>query len=137
VGIQWVQAHPQKFWFAENLGKIPENPVKNGVQSCLVSNIGAQGLQKNTWRPFLEVTPKKVLNDLCGRKLVGESCTKTFPGKLGGNSGKNPSHPKACPYTKDEKSPPPPLPLFWKEQGGNASAIPPSSGATVLRAGPD
>jgi len=23
-----VQAHPQKFWFAENLRKIPENPGK-------------------------------------------------------------------------------------------------------------
>jgi len=24
-----VQAHPQKFWFAENLGNIPESPRKN------------------------------------------------------------------------------------------------------------
>jgi len=48
VGVQWVQAHPQKFWFAENMGKRPENPGKNGAQSCLTSKIGAQGLQKNT-----------------------------------------------------------------------------------------
>jgi len=33
-----VQAHPQKFSFAENLRKIPENPGKND----------AQDLQKNT-----------------------------------------------------------------------------------------
>ena len=36
-----VQAHPQKFWFAENLGKIPENPGKNGAQRCLTSKYGA------------------------------------------------------------------------------------------------
>ena len=43
-----LQAHPQKFWFAENLGKIPENPVKNGAQRRLISKNGAQGVQKNT-----------------------------------------------------------------------------------------
>jgi len=43
----WL-AHPQKFWFAENLGKIPENPVKNGAQRRLISKNGAQGVQKNT-----------------------------------------------------------------------------------------
>ena len=52
VGVQWVQAQPQKVLFAENLGK-------NATKSCLTSKNGAQGLQKNTWRPFLEVTPKK------------------------------------------------------------------------------
>ena len=25
AGVQGVQAHPLKFWFVENLGKIPEN----------------------------------------------------------------------------------------------------------------
>jgi len=30
-----VKEHPQKFWFAENLGKILENPGKNGTKRCL------------------------------------------------------------------------------------------------------
>ena len=30
-----VQAHPQKVWFDENLGKSPENSGKNGTQRCL------------------------------------------------------------------------------------------------------
>jgi len=34
------------------LGKIPENLGKNGAQRCLTLNNGAQGLQKNRWRPF-------------------------------------------------------------------------------------
>jgi len=41
VGVQWVQAQPQKVLFAENLGK-------NATKSCLTSKNGAQGLQKNT-----------------------------------------------------------------------------------------
>jgi len=61
-----VQVHPQTFLFVENPGKIPENlrkipenPSKtpenlgkNGAQRCLTSKNGAQGLQKNKWRPF-------------------------------------------------------------------------------------
>ena len=46
-----VKAHPQKFWFVENpskipenLGKISENPDKNGPQRCLPSKNGAQTL---------------------------------------------------------------------------------------------
>ena len=63
-----VQAHPEKFWFLENpgqipenpdkipkhLGKIPEKPSKTGAQPCLTSKNGAQRLQKNKWRPFLQ-----------------------------------------------------------------------------------
>jgi len=41
------------FWFVENLGKIPEN----GAKRCLTSKNGAQCLQKNAWKPILEVTP--------------------------------------------------------------------------------
>jgi len=35
VGLQGVQAHSQKFWFDEILGKIPENPGKKSAQLCL------------------------------------------------------------------------------------------------------
>jgi len=78
--VQWcrrqrVQAHPQKFWFVENpgkipenlgnipenpkkipkyLGKIPENLGKNGAQRCLTSTNGVPVLQKSSkWRPFI------------------------------------------------------------------------------------
>jgi len=52
------------------LGKILENLVKNGAQRCLTSVNGTQCLQKNKWRPFLEVTLRKGLHDLCGRKFL-------------------------------------------------------------------
>ena len=48
VGLQGLQAHPQKFWFAENLSKSPENPGKNSNQRWLTSKNGAQDLHKNT-----------------------------------------------------------------------------------------
>jgi len=64
-GVKGVQAHPQKMWFAENLGSINENPHKNGAQHCLTSKNGAQGLQKNTWRVFWR-SHQKGLNNLCG-----------------------------------------------------------------------
>jgi len=32
---------------------------------------------------ILEVTPKRSLHDLCGRKFTGKSCTKTFRASLG------------------------------------------------------
>jgi len=39
---------------------IPENLSKNGTQRCLTLKNGAQQLQKNKWRPCLDVTLKKV-----------------------------------------------------------------------------
>jgi len=35
-GVQGLQAHPQKFRFAENVGKSPENLGKNGAQCCFI-----------------------------------------------------------------------------------------------------
>jgi len=84
VGVQGLQAHPQKFWVTENLGKNPENPCKNSAQRCLTSRNGAEGLHKNTWRPFFGgYTKKRSSHDLCGRKFVGKSCTKNFSDKFG------------------------------------------------------
>jgi len=96
VGVHGLQAHPKMFWFAENLGKSPENPGKNGTQRCLTSKNGAQGLHKNTWIPFSGGYTKKRFSWFCGRKFVGKSCTKTFWASLG-KFGKNPSHPKNLP----------------------------------------
>ena len=78
------QAHPQKFWFAENLGNIPENPRENGAQPCLTLKHCAQGLQKITWmKTFFGGHTKKGLHDLLGRESVGQTCTKSFRESLG------------------------------------------------------
>jgi len=106
---QWCKGlgcrvHP-KFWFVENLGKIPKNqgktpeyPDKNCVQRCLILKNGAQRLLKNTWRHFFGVHTEKGLHDLCGRKSVGKVAYKRF-GKIWENSGKNPSHPQNFAYS--------------------------------------
>jgi len=94
VGVQWVQAHPQKFWFAENVGKIPENPGING----------AQGLQKNTWT-FIGGHTKKRPNYLCGRKFVGKSCTNNDSVKFGEIREKNFAPPALTPMIKRHPRP--------------------------------
>jgi len=45
---------------------------------------------------FLEVSSKKGLHDLCGRKFVGKVAQKLF-GQIWRNLGKNPSHPQSLP----------------------------------------
>jgi len=52
---------PAKFWFVKNSSKITKNLGKMGpnfVWFC------TQHFQKNPWRHFLEVLPKKGLHDL-------------------------------------------------------------------------
>jgi len=78
------------------LGKIPENLGKNGAHRCLTSKNGTQYLQKNKWRSFLEVAPKKGLNNLCGRRFLGKSRTTTFRASLGKFGQKSFAIPKIC-----------------------------------------
>ena len=67
----------------ENLGKIPENPGKNGAQSCLISKNGVQPLEKNTWRPFFGGhTNKRSLWSLWD-KVCRQKSHKNFSGKFG------------------------------------------------------
>jgi len=102
-----VQAHPQKFWFAENLRKILENPVTNDDQD----------LQKNTCRPFLKFTPKRGL-DISGRKFFRQKLHKNFSGNSGKFGQKSfAPHKFACSYTYDEKASPPSLPPFERTKG--------------------
>jgi len=74
---------------------------------------------------FLEVTPKKGLHDLFGRKFVSKIAQKSF-------SGKNLSHTQnfTSSYTCDENAPPPPLPTFERAEG-KSSAMPPFSAVRV------
>ena len=71
---------------------------------ALTSKNGAQCLHKNTRDLILEVTPKRVLHDLCGRKFMGKSCTKTFRASLGKFVQNFAPQKFACFYTYDEKS---------------------------------
>jgi len=104
--VQGVQAHHQKFWFVENLGKIlkclgkiPENLGRNGSHRCLTSKNGTQHLQKNKWRPFWR-WHQKGLNNLCGRKFLGKSHATTFRASLGKFGQKSFAPSKfACSYT--------------------------------------
>ena len=117
VGVQRLQAQPQKYWFAENLEKSHENSDKNSFQRCLTSKNGAQRLHKNTWRPFLEVTLNRGLHDLCRRNFVGKSCTKNFTGKFGEIRAKSFGPQKfAWSCTYDEKTPLPRCPSFERAE---------------------
>ena len=77
------QAHPQKFWFAENLGNIPENPRENGAQPCLTSKNGAREVCRKSYEDLFWRSHQIGLHDLCGRAFVGKSCTKNFSWKFG------------------------------------------------------
>ena len=119
MGVQGVQVHHQNFWFVknvskipqnpgkipQNLGKIPENPNKtskylgkisenlgkNGPQRSSTSKNGAQRLQKNKWRPCLDIAPQNGRQKLCDNLL----------GRFWKNLGKNLLHPQnfACSHT--------------------------------------
>jgi len=91
---------------------------------ALASKNGPQGLQKSTWRPFLEVTPKQGRNDLFGRTFVGKSCTKKLYGQVWGNSGKPFAPPKFClllhPWWKGTSTP---VAHFLKWQRGKCPIL--------------
>jgi len=108
MGAQRLKAYTQKFWFAEYL-------------------------HKNTWRPLFGGYTKKMFWWSLWERICRQKLHKNLFGRVWENSGKNPSPPKkfACSYTYDEKSHPPPLPLFWKGRGGKALVIPPFSGVSV------
>jgi len=120
VGVQGLQAQPQKFWLAENLGKNPEIRVKISPNVVWLQEMAPKVCIKTQEDLFLEVTPKRGLHDLCGRKFRGKSCTKKLFGKFGEIRAKSFTPRKfACSYTNDEKAIPSPLPLFWTGRGGN------------------
>jgi len=92
--VQEVQAHPQKFWFGENPGKIrgnlgkiceslreiPENMGKNNAQHGLIWKKLAPNVRRITWKSFLEVVPKKCLNE---KNICRKSDQKIFRWSLG------------------------------------------------------
>ena len=64
-----VQARPQKFWFAKNLDKIPENTGKNSTQRCLTLKNGSKVCRKTHEDRFWRSHHKKVLMIFVGEKL--------------------------------------------------------------------
>jgi len=111
-GDAGVQAHPQKFWFGENQGKISENlwkPSQNPWKSAQTPWKYGQkwrptcfDLKKMTpivcgiqWRPFFGGHPKNGRHE----KIFAQK-VKSFGSSLE-KFGQNPSHPQkfACSYT--------------------------------------
>ena len=76
-----MQAHPQNFDLSQSRGIIPESPGKYGAKTFDLKN-GAQGLQKNKQRPFLELAPKKVFMVFVGENLQAKVIQKLL-GKFG------------------------------------------------------
>jgi len=132
VGVQGLQAHPQKFWFVENLAKSPENPGENGAQLCLTTKNGTQGLHKNPWRPFFGGYTKKRPSRPLWEKSCRQKLLRKLFGQVWGNSGKIFRTPKIFLllhlWWKGTSAP---FFLFWKGRGGNALAMPPFSGVLV------
>ena len=126
VGLQWVQAHPQRF----DLLKIwVRTPPKVAWLQKMAPKVCRKTHEDLFWRSH----QKKVFKWSLWEKLCRQKLHKKFFGQLWGNSGKDPSPPQnfACCYTNDEKAPPIPLPHFRKDREGNAPAMPPFSGVPV------
>ena len=115
AGVQGCKHSPQKFWFVENPGNIPENMRKIWRKSWKSG--------QNSWKIWTKMAPNVVLlqkiapnicrkthehhcfggrttkglHDLRGRRKIAQ---KLF-GQVWGNSGKNPLYPQtfACSYT--------------------------------------
>ena len=127
-----VQSHPQKFKFAENLSKIPENPGRSGAQRCLTSKTGTRGLQKNTWRPVFGGHINKRSSWSLWKKICRENCTLKFLGKFGEIWAKILRTPKNLPArTPMMKITSASIAPFWKGRWENVPAIPPFSGIPV------
>ena len=96
-GCRRCKLTPKSFDFVTNLGKIPEIPGKipeyldkipenlgeNGAQRCLTSKNRARRLQKNKWRRFLAVTPKKRSSWSFWEKICRQMSQNNFLGKFG------------------------------------------------------
>ena len=124
------ESAPQKFWFAENLSKIPENP---GIHPALFDfktwhpKFAEKHMKAFFWRPH----PKRCSWSLW-EKDSRQNCTKNFSSKFGEIRAKFLRTPKICLLlhlwwkgTSASIAP------FWKGSGGNAPAMPPSSGVPV------
>jgi len=84
----------------ENVRKIPENTGKNGAQRCLIlKNLRPTCDGESHEHLFLEVIPKKDVNDLCRRKYSHKDLPenrKSFRTSLGEFGQKSFASPKIC-----------------------------------------
>ena len=105
--MQGVQAHPQKFWFGENPGKIPRTLGK------ICENL--RKIPKNLGK-LLENTSKMATNVFSfeknggqyglHEKIFAQKVVQNFFGQVWGKSDKIPLHPQtfACSYTCEVKN---------------------------------
>jgi len=128
-GSAGVQDRPQKFWFAENLGKISENPGKNSTHRCLTSK--KKGLQKNTWTSFWRSHQKKLFVIFTGKNLQAKVAQKTFRSSLGKFGHTSFSPPKFCLLLHVWKGISVPVAPLLKGQKRKCPAMPQFSGVPV------
>ena len=121
AGVQGVQAHPQKFWFVENPGKIRENLCKiyetvRKILENLSNNLkmlakmapnvvcfwkmGTKGMQNHT-KALFDGHPEGKCSWSVWKEIFTQGVARKLFGQVWGNSGKNLSHPQtfACYYT--------------------------------------
>jgi len=117
----------------KNLCKSPENPGKNGAQSCLTSKSGAQGLHKKKHEDLFRTYTKKRFSWTLWENNCRQKLHKKLFWQVWGNSGKILRIPKIFLF----------LHLWWKGtsapfatvlkgQRGNALAMPPFSGVHII-----
>ena len=94
-GCRGCKRTPKGFDLLKIWAKALKKRVKMVPNAVWLQNM-APNVCIKTHETFSEVTPKRGLHDLCGRKFVGKSRTKTFRASLG-KFGQNPSNPKNLP----------------------------------------
>jgi len=88
LGVQGLQAYLQKFDLLKIWAKALKISVKMAPNIVWLKKAAPKVCIETHEDFFLEVTPKRGLHDLCGRKFVGKSCTKKLFRKVWENPGK-------------------------------------------------
>jgi len=122
VGMQGLQAQPQKFWLAKNLGKALKIRVKISLKIVCLQKMAPKVCINTHEDLFWTLHQKEVFMIFVGKNLEAKIAQKkqTYRASLGKFRAKS-FVPQifACSYTYDEKAPLPSLPLFWKGRKGN------------------
>ena len=131
MGLQGLQAHPQKFCFAENLGKSPEGLGKNGAHVVWLQKVAPKFCLETHEGLFGSYTRERSSWPLW-KKICWQKLHKKLFGQVWGNSGKILCTPKICLllylWWKVTSTP---VALILKGQGGKTLAMPPFSDVSM------